>query len=264
VLTDDEIRAVVQFVRGFCGDPRYPSGDLNFPRPVFVEKAFPEDEAVLSYQYESASRALTSSWEAALEKRVGPRGDFEASLPVTLVDSDNGADTAGVGDIGLSYKHTLLADPEWRAIVSPRLAITFPTGKTAEGIGAGTTIFNPQLLSGGALGPFVLQTEISAELPVDSARADRQMLYAFALQYRVGPDKKSAVVGMEFQQTQSLDSSAHADTVIGPEFYLPLSRRGHVALGVAAQLPIAGVRPYDWLFGSFLLWDFADGPFWSW
>src|SRR5262249_8493146 len=44
-LSDDEIRAVIAYVRAFCRDSRYPIGDLNYRRPVFVEKAFPEDEA---------------------------------------------------------------------------------------------------------------------------------------------------------------------------------------------------------------------------
>src|SRR5512139_2716152 len=44
VLDDDEIRAVIAYVRSFCTDPGYPIGDLNFPRPLFIEKAYPEDE----------------------------------------------------------------------------------------------------------------------------------------------------------------------------------------------------------------------------
>ena len=90
------------------------------------------------------------------------------------------------------------------------------------------------------------------------------MVYATALQYRFGPYKKDVVAGVELQQTQAIDSAAHGGTVLGPTLYLPVSRRGHVAVGVGAQLPVAGTRPYDWFVGSFLLWDFADGPFWAW
>jgi hypothetical protein len=90
------------------------------------------------------------------------------------------------------------------------------------------------------------------------------MLYGVALQYRWGPYKKDVVTGLELQQTQALDSAVHAATVLGPTLYWPLSRRGHVAVGVGAQLPVAGTRPYDWLLGSFVLWDYADGPPWAW
>ena len=139
-----------------------------------------------------------------------------------------------------------------------------PSGKREDGIGTGTTVFAPQLLAGQALGPWVLQTEIAADLPIDPGRADRQMFYGLALQYRLGPYKRSLVAGFELEQTQGLDSGVHAGTVLGPTLYVPLSRRGHVALAAGAQLPVAGTRPYNWLLGSFLLWDFADGPLWAW
>jgi len=264
VLSDEEIRTVIGYVRGFCTDPRYPVGDLNFPRPLFVEKAFPEDEGVLSFDYQSAADARTASWEAALEKRVAARGQLEVSVPASYVVPKDGSSTAGLGDIGLSYKHVLLAAPDWGSIVSARLQVTLPTGKTSHDIGSGTAVFAPQLLAGQGLGPLVIQTEVAAEVPVDAALADRQMLYALALQYRLGPYKKSLVAGFELQQTQALDSDVHAGTVLGPTLYLPLSRRGHVALGAGAQFPVAGTHPYEWLIGSFLLWDFTDGPIWAW
>ena len=263
-LDADEIHAVVEYVRGFCKDPRYPLGDLNFPRPLFVEKAFPEDEVVLSFDYESASAARAASWELALEKRIGARGQVEVSLPVSFVQPNTGSDAAGVGDLGLSYTHVLFADPAWNDIVSARLAVTLPTGKTTDGIGSGTAVFAPQLLAGQALGPFIVQAQIAAEVPVDAASAARQMLYAFAFQYRLGPYKRNLVVELELQQTQPLDSDVDAGTVLGPGLYLPLSRRGHVAVSAGAQFPVAGARPYDWLVGSFLLWDFTDGPIWAW
>jgi mono/diheme cytochrome c family protein len=263
-LTESEIDAVLAYVRGFCARPGYPLGDLNYPRPVFVEKAFPEDEAVLSLAYESARHGRTGSWETAIEKRIGPRGQVEASVPGAVDDPDDGPRVAGLGDLGLSYKYALVADPRWRSIVSARLALAVPTGNRRHGVGTGTPVVSPQLLSGHAVGPFVLQTAISAELPGDASRADRQMLYGVALQYRFGPYKKNVVAGVELEQTQAIDSSVRAGTVLGPTVYLPLSRRGHVAVGIGTQLPVAGARPYDWAIGSFLLWDFADGPFWAW
>jgi mono/diheme cytochrome c family protein len=261
-LTDAEIRAVVDYVRGFCTNPRYPRGDLNYPRPVFVEKAFPEDEGVLAFAHESARHERTASWEAAVEKRIGARGQVEVSVPGALVDADGGRRTAGVGDLELSYKHALLAAP--RSIVSGRLALTLPAGNRRHGVGAGTTVVSPQLLSGHALGPLVLQTAIAAELPADRARADRRMVYGAALQYRFGPYKKNLAAGVELLQTQPLDGAVHGGTTLGPTLYLPLSRRGHVAVGVGAQLPVAGARSSNWLASSFLLWDFTDGPFWAW
>ncbi len=263
-LTDVEIRAVVDFVRGFCPDPRYPLGDLNFPRPVFVEKAFPEDEGVLSVEYGSARHERTCGWELGGEKRIGARGQVEVAVPGAVVDPDGGGRTAGAGDLGVSYKHALLVAPGWGTIVSGRLALALPTGNRRHGVGAGTTVVSPQLLSGHALGPFVTQVAITADLPADADRADRQLVYGAALQYRFGPYKKNLAAGIELQQTQAIDSVVHGGTTLGPTLYLPLSRRGHVACAVGAQLPVGGARTSNWVVGSFLLWDYADGPFWAW
>ncbi len=43
-LSHDEITAVIGYVRTFCGSPAWPRGELNFPRAIVTEKAFPEDE----------------------------------------------------------------------------------------------------------------------------------------------------------------------------------------------------------------------------
>ena len=48
-LGDEEIARVVDYPRGFCRQlPDWPLGDLNLPRALFTEKAFPENEAVLT------------------------------------------------------------------------------------------------------------------------------------------------------------------------------------------------------------------------
>ena len=43
----DQIQALVAHLRTFCTEPGWPSGNLNFPRPMFTEKAFPENEVVI-------------------------------------------------------------------------------------------------------------------------------------------------------------------------------------------------------------------------
>jgi hypothetical protein len=72
------------------------------------------------------------------------------------------------------------------------------------------------------------------------------------------------VPAVELEQSQDLAAGVHAATLLGPTLYVPLSRRGHVAIGAGAQLPVAGTRPFDWLVGAFLLWEYRDGPLWAW
>src|SRR5438046_2270094 len=47
-LTLDQIDKVVRYLRTLCDEPGWPLGELNLPRALATEKAFPEDEAVLT------------------------------------------------------------------------------------------------------------------------------------------------------------------------------------------------------------------------
>ncbi len=41
-LTSEQIDAVVRYLRTFCKSEGWPRGELNLPRPLLTEKAFPE------------------------------------------------------------------------------------------------------------------------------------------------------------------------------------------------------------------------------
>ena len=47
-LSGDQIDKVILYLREFCKQPSWPRGELNFPRPIVTEKAYPEDEVVLA------------------------------------------------------------------------------------------------------------------------------------------------------------------------------------------------------------------------
>ena len=263
-LSDEDVRAVIDYLRGFCTDGRWPIGDLNFRRPLFVGKGFPEDEITAVFTPEFGRHETTWAGELAGEMRIGPRGWLEVALPVESVDPDDARSTVGVGDVAIAYRQAFIASRASRTLVSAGVDLAVPTGNFRNGVGAGTAVVKPQVLGGQALGPLVLQAQVLAELPGDPARADRQMLYRIALQAPAGPYKKNLVPAVEFQQSQALDSPVRAATLLGPTLYVPLSRRGHVALSVGAQFPVAGTRPFDWRFGTSLLWEYRDGPFWAW
>src|SRR5712692_1709514 len=42
VLSAAQVQLVLDYTRAFCTDPRWPRGELNFRRPLFTTKAFPE------------------------------------------------------------------------------------------------------------------------------------------------------------------------------------------------------------------------------
>ncbi len=264
-LSDAEIRSVLDHVRGFCHDARYPIGDLNYRRTVFVEKAFPEDEAIASGEFVRARGERAGVGELALEKRLGARGQLELALPGEIVAPDRGARVVGAGDVGVTYKHVLVAAPRLAGtILAAAAGVQFPSGNFRHGVGAGTLVATPGLMSGHRLGPVVAQTQVEADLPVDPGRVAREIAYRVALQWPLGPYKKDLVPAVEFEQTEGLAHGVHAATLVGPSLYLPLSRRGHVAVGVGGLVPVAGTRPFDWTIAGFFLWEYTDGPIWAW
>src|SRR4051795_985907 len=45
-LSSNQVKSVIQYLRGFCTDSRWPRGELNLPLALITEKAFPENEVV--------------------------------------------------------------------------------------------------------------------------------------------------------------------------------------------------------------------------
>ena len=47
-LTPKQINQVIAYLRHFCRESGWPRGELNLPRAIVTEKAYPEDEEVIS------------------------------------------------------------------------------------------------------------------------------------------------------------------------------------------------------------------------
>jgi len=261
-LSEAQLHEIIAYLRGFCTDPSWPLADLNFPRPVFTGKAFPEDEAVLNYNFEQSrrSRSLVNEW--TLEKRLGARGMMEATVPFVYNDPRGSTTTGGVGDFTLAYKYLLLASQRYGAVAAFSLDLVLPTGDHDRGLGDGTVGLGPSLRAGKTLGPFVLQTEIKAELPIDVNRAPRRLLYRAALQFPLSPLKRAWVPGLEFEADTKVEGQARASYYLAPTLLKGLTRRGHVSMAIGAKIPVAGHRAFDYQIGAFLLWEYMDGGLW--
>lgn len=262
VLTEPQIREIIVYLRQFCADPAWPSADLNFRRPLFVGKAFPEDEVVLNVNFEKSrsSRSLVNEW--ILEKRLGPRGMVEAALPFVYRDPQKEAPTGGIGDLTLAYKRLLLADPWYGAVAAFSLDVGLPTGDRDRRLGNGTVEFGPSLRAGKTIGPLVLQSEIKAVLPIDVNRAPRRLLYRAVLQFPFSPLRRDWVPGVGFEADTKVEGEARDTYSLTPQIYKGLSRSGHIAVAVGAKIPIAGARTFDYQVGAFLLWEYMEGGLW--
>ncbi len=263
VLTAEQRRLVLNYIRGFCTDSRWPRGELNFRRSLFTTKAFPEDEVILTQDY-TQGRAGIHDWttELSLEHRLGPRGEVELAVPLGIHDVHRGATTAGIGDVTLAYKHVLYADLLRRAIFSVGSDLVVPTGDRGRGLGTGTVSFEPALLGGKELGGVVIQTEVRGIAPVDENRASRGVRYDLALGYPLSPLRRAWVPAVEFEALQDVTANQH-EVFVTPEIYAGFSRRGHLAAALGTQVPIEGNgRQFDYRIVAFVLWDYADGGLW--
>jgi hypothetical protein len=70
-LTDGQMNDVIAYMRGFCKNVhRYPLGELNLPRALVTEKAFPENEIVVSTAANaSGAPAWTMSGRSSMRER---------------------------------------------------------------------------------------------------------------------------------------------------------------------------------------------------
>jgi mono/diheme cytochrome c family protein len=84
-LSEAAIARLLSHLRGFCSDERWPRGELNLPRPLLTEKAFPEDEAVVT-TFANVNRYGRIGTEFLFEKRIGSRAMVEIELPVIATE----------------------------------------------------------------------------------------------------------------------------------------------------------------------------------
>lgn len=80
VLSESDIERVVRYVKQFCSDDSWPQGDLNFPRAILTEKAFPENELLLISGVTLEGQAEVSG-KLIYEQRIGARTQFEVVAP---------------------------------------------------------------------------------------------------------------------------------------------------------------------------------------
>ena len=93
-LTPDQIESVIGHLRGFCREPAWPRGELNLPRALVTEKAYLEDEAVLTTTVDAAGRRRFAN-KIVYERRFGASNQVEAVIPFTFQHPDRASWRAG-------------------------------------------------------------------------------------------------------------------------------------------------------------------------
>jgi mono/diheme cytochrome c family protein len=260
-LTDAELQRVLDHIRRYCRNPAWPRGELNMPRPLVTEKAFPENEAVLTTTVNATGPGAVGN-ELLYERRLGARTQYEVVVPLLVQARDAGGWNRGLGDVRFAVKHVLTHGLERGHILSAAGELIFPTGKESAGMGSGVTIFEPFVAFGQILpADSFLQAQAGFELPFDTARAGREAFGRAALgkTFTEGRFGRSWSPMIEWLATRDLDDEATVQWDVVPQMQVTLSRRQHIMINVGIRVPISERAGRSTQVITYFLWDWFDG-----
>jgi mono/diheme cytochrome c family protein len=264
-LTSDQIDKVIQYLRGFCKEPAWPRGELNLPRALVTEKAFPEKEVVITASVNARGGPGVSN-EIVHEQRLSLRDQLEVSVPVEFTRPERGLWYGGVGDVGLGLKHELfsrLPSLSNGSILSLQGEIILPAGNKARGLGTGVTTFETFAAFGQLLpAKTFIQAQVGADLPTHTDVAPQSMFFRAALGKSFNQNRglgRQWSPMVEFLADRDLASGAQTNWDLLPECQVTLSARQHVRANFGVRIPATNTagRPVQLMF--YLLWDWQDG-----
>ena len=267
LLTDEQINDVIAYMRGFCKNVHhYPLGELNLPRALVTEKAFPENELVVST---AASASGAPAWTTdVIDERtiIDARTQLETDVPVNYADQTHNW-TEGLGDITVGLKREMFSSLRAGSILSLQGGILLPTGDSKRGFGAGTTQFEPfaafdQLFKENTF----LQFQLGADLPVNTSVTPRSMFWRATAGQAMAPDHMLGRLFspmVEFLAARDFKPGASTDWDVLPEMQITISRRQHVRVGFGVREPFTDTRGRNPQVLFYLLWDRADGKLWD-
>jgi mono/diheme cytochrome c family protein len=262
-LTPQQIETVVRYLRGLCTDKGWPLGELNLPRALHTEKAFPESEAVLTTAVNATGSGGVQQ-NITYEKRFGAKYNMELALPYEL-SKDTGRWMGGIGDISVGLKRVLASSLHTGSIVSVQGEVKLPTGNRQLGFGQGVTVFE-------AFGAYdqILPAQTFLEFQGGVERPTNTRTAPTALYWR-------SVIGKSLRQEHGVgrmwspmaELLADRDIVTGaktnwdlvPQMQVTLNRRQHIRANVGIRTPLNNRMGRSTQVVFYLLWDWFDGGF---
>ena len=262
-LTVDELQSVLDYIRTFCGNDDWPRGELNLPRAQVTEKAYPEDELVLTtvFAVEGAGAWMN---EFVYEKRFGARNQWEIAVPFGVRERATGEWTGGMGDIALGVKRALLHSLASGTIFSAAAELIVPTGDEDDGFGAGTAIFEPFVALGQILpADAFVQLQAGAEFPFDRDRAEDEGFWRAVIgrTWTEGPWGRAWSPMVELLGAREFSGGPGAQWDVLPQVQVTLNRRQHVMANIGVRVPLNQRDTRQTELWIYLLWDWFDGGF---
>lgn len=270
VLSVEDVAKAVEYVRTFCHDSSWPRGDLNLPRAIITEKAFPEDEAVITFGIDENLESITG--EFVYEQRFGSRNQIEVVVPFgwneTTIQNGTGNTSdwvSRIGDVAFGMKRALVHNFKSGSIFSAAAEIILPTGDEASGFGKGTFVLEPFFSYGQILpADFFLHSQLGFEFPFESSKAENEAFLRLAM-------GKTFTTGgwwgrawspiIEVLASRELVSGEDIVWDIMPEIQITLNTRQHIMFNIGVRIPVTDASNRDFQVMAYLLWDWFDGGF---
>jgi hypothetical protein len=260
-LTAGELERTIEHVRGFCGEETWPRGDLNFPRALITEKAFPENEALLTTAIQTGpDREVTNA--VIYERRLGARSQWEIQVPLTMQAADHSQWHRGLGDVAVAFKHVLFHSMNSGTIVSAAGEVVLPTGKESEGLGSGVMKFEPFVAAGQMLGSSsFVQTQAGAEIPRMRDRAETEAFWrgAAGTTFVQGDFGRSWTPIVELTALRELARGRPVEWDVVPQLQVSLSKRQHILVSAGVRIPLNERTERHTEVMTYVLWDWFDG-----
>ena len=265
LLTSGQIDDVIAYLREFCTDKRWPRGELNLPRAIVTEKAYPEDEVVISTAM-NVSRAPGVTTDIIHEQRFGMNNQIEIDVPINSQDQ-NHAWNNGLGDITFAVKRVMFSNLRSGSILSLQGGVLAPTGNSKYGFGNGTTTFEPfaafdQLFTSNTF----VQLQLGADLPHRTDITPQSLFWRAAIGQTLAGDHRLGRLWspmVEFLADRDLKDGAKTNWDVLPEMQVTISARQHVRLDLGVRTPMTNTAGRDKQLVFYLLWDWADGKLWE-
>lgn len=259
-LSEADLYKIIGHVRTFCTAGAWPRGELNLPRAMHTEKAYPEDEAVVTMGVGRSPAEV--SMDIVYEKRFGPRNQIEIKAPFGAA-REGGAWTGGGGDLAFGFKRTFAHSLERGRIFAIAGEIGLPTGDAAAGLSKGTPVFESFLSFGQMIGAAgFVQSQGGVELPFDTAKAGREAFWRMATGKTFtqnGPFGRSWTPMLEVLAARELEKGAAIEWDLVPQVQVSLNTRQHLMLSVAWKTPLTERRNRASRLMVYFLWDWFDG-----
>jgi len=260
-LTTEQIDEVIEYLRSFCRNPHWPRGELNLPRALVTEKAYPEDEVVISTAV-NAQGAPGVETHIIHEQRFGLKNQIEVDVPI-LAQDQNHTWYGGVGDVTLGVKRAMFSSLRTGSIFALFGGVLVPSGSKSRGFGSGTTTFETfasvdQLFRTNTF----IQTQFGADLPHDTKIAPQSIFFNTALGQSFAADHGLGRLWspmVEFLAARDLVDNAKTNWDVLPQMQVTISRRQHVRGNLGVRVPVSNTagRPVQLML--YLLWDWQDG-----